>query len=222
MGELARRKPVEVSVAAAPDFNARIASLRAAGAGQLDPVRLHYIEALARRTLAHEGNVRYLLDAKLSSALSAFQERLVLAEVKGVQQATVSVATDEQCTPLGMLVRQLGQQLPAPVTGLRKPPAAPSQELKTLRGARNIWSTLSVEKQVAKELAQAPKNAGPINSHMLILRSLTLMHTISPQYLNSFMAYAETLLCLDQCDNEKSGTVKKQRAVKTVKSKSVS
>jgi hypothetical protein len=48
-----------------------------------------------------------------------------------------------------------------------------------------------------RTLQQAPKNAGPINSHMLVLRSLELMCDISPDYLDCFMSYAETLLCPD-------------------------
>jgi hypothetical protein len=50
---------------------------------------------------------------------------------------------------------------------------------------------------VAQALDQAPKNAGPINSHMLVLRSLALMRDIAPDYLNRFMSYVDTLLCLD-------------------------
>ena len=59
------------------------------------------------------------------------------------------------------------------------------------------WSRLSAEKQVVQALGQAPKNAGPINSHVVALRSLALMRDISPDYLNRFMCYADTLLCLD-------------------------
>ena len=229
MVEQARRESAEVSVApitaaetvaetaAVPDFRALLASLRAAGVGRLDLVRLHFLEALARRTLAHQGNVRHLLEAKLAGALSAFQERLVPAAVEGAQQVTIRPRTAEQSTPLGMLLRQLAQQSTQSVARPQQEHAAPHTALKTLRDSRNIWSTLSVEKQVAKELAQAPKNAGPINSHMLILRSLSLMRAISPDYLNRFMSYAETLLCLDQCENEKSGNVKKQTVVKAVK-----
>jgi hypothetical protein len=33
---------------------------------------------------------------------------------------------------------------------------------------------------------------------MLVLRSLGLMRDISPDYLNRFMGYVDTLLCLDE------------------------
>ena len=38
---------------------------------------------------------------------------------------------------------------------------------------------------------------------MLVLRSLALMRDISPDYLNRFMSYADTLLCLDQGEKDK-------------------
>jgi hypothetical protein len=60
-----------------------------------------------------------------------------------------------------------------------------------------------VQKQVSKAMAQAPQNAGPINSHMLVLRSLGLMRDASPDYLNRFMVYVDTLLCLDEAGTTK-------------------
>jgi hypothetical protein len=62
---------------------------------------------------------------------------------------------------------------------------------------RQQLGKISVQKQVTQAIAQAPQNAGPINSHMLVLRSLGLMRDISPDYLNRFMGYVDTLLILD-------------------------
>jgi len=78
-------------------------------------------------------------------------------------------------------------------TGLPQRP-----ELKAVRQFRNTWAKLSADQQLNRALDQAPKNAGPINSHMLVLRSLALMRDISPDYLNRFMSYADALLCLDR------------------------
>jgi hypothetical protein len=64
-------------------------------------------------------------------------------------------------------------------------------------------SQISVQKQVTQAIAQAPHNAGPINSHMLVLRSLGLMRNISPDYLNRFMAHVDTLLCLEEAGKGK-------------------
>jgi hypothetical protein len=62
---------------------------------------------------------------------------------------------------------------------------------------RQQLGKISVQKQVTQAIAQAPQNAGPINSHMLVLRSLSLMRDLSPDYLNRFMGYVDTLLFLD-------------------------
>jgi hypothetical protein len=35
-------------------------------------------------------------------------------------------------------------------------------------------------------------NAGPINSHMLVLRSLAMMQAISPDYLSRMISYVDT------------------------------
>jgi hypothetical protein len=90
-------------------------------------------------------------------------------------------------------------------------------ELKAIRQFRNTWSKLSVDKQVAQALDQAPKNAGPINSHMLVLRSLALMRDTSPDYLNRFMSYVDTLLCLDQGDAKSKPVPKKPATGKATK-----
>ena len=35
---------------------------------------------------------------------------------------------------------------------------------------------------------------------MLVLRSLALMRELSPDYLNRFISYADTLVCLEQAE----------------------
>lgn len=225
------------------DFNLLIASLRAAGADRFDPMRLHYIEGLAKRTLAHQGSIRRLLDGKLAQALAAFRERFDLArgdaqqtvarcvhqypqaandlqrlfaagDFTGLRQCVTRLETNERCSSLGGLVRQLEQHALENADVLTNESTGSRTELKAIRNFRNTWSKLSVDKQVSQALQQAPKNAGPINSHMLMLRSLALMREISPEYLNHFMSYADSLLCLDQGEKEKPGNPKKQRAAK--------
>ncbi len=66
-----------------------------------------------------------------------------------------------------------------------------------MRQFRQQLGKISVQKQVNQAIAQAPQNAGPINSHMLVLRSLSLMRDISPDYLSRFMGYVDTLLSLE-------------------------
>jgi hypothetical protein len=230
----------------APDFDALIASLRTAGADRFDPVRLHYIEVLAQRASTHHGSVKRMLDAKLVQALTALKERFEQARADASEAVTQSVqqyphAADdlrrlfaagdfkelrrlidtlkarEQNASLGALVRQLEQHSPENADARAAEDIGPRSELKTIRNFRNTWAKLSVDKQVARALEQAPKNAGPINSHMLVLRSLALMRDTSPDYLNRFMSYADTLLCLDQGEKEKLVAPKKRQAARAAK-----
>jgi hypothetical protein len=75
---------------------------------------------------------------------------------------------------------------------------------------RQQLGKISVQKQVTQAIAQAPQNAGPINSHMLVLRSLGLMRDLSPDYLNRFMSYVDTLLILEDSGQSKPASKKPQ------------
>jgi hypothetical protein len=77
------------------------------------------------------------------------------------------------------------------------PRPAPPGELKSLRYFRDSWSKLHVERQLREILARRPENAGPLNSHLLMLRALERMRDLSPAYLTRFMAHAEALLGID-------------------------
>ena len=80
MNEPDHRELADALLDASLDFNALIASLRAAGADQFDPVRLHYLEVLAKRAVVHQGSIKRMLDAKLAQALAAFKERFNQAQ----------------------------------------------------------------------------------------------------------------------------------------------
>jgi hypothetical protein len=228
------------------DAGALIASLRSAGAVLFDPVRLHYLETLAERAVAQQCNAKHMLDAKLMQALAAFKERFEHARSEGSEIATKSMQqyphaadelqrlfdagdfrevrrlsailkSSEQRASLSALVHQLEQHSPERTAAHVSEIAQPRFELKTIRDSRNTWAKLSVDKQVTQALAHAPKNAGPINSHMLVLRSLALMRELSPDYLNRFMSYADTLLCLEQGEREKSDKPKKRQVTRAAK-----
>jgi hypothetical protein len=75
---------------------------------------------------------------------------------------------------------------------------APPTELKALRQSRSTWTQLSVDHQLARSVAKRPENAGPLNSHLLALRSLEAMRDLSPDYLRRFMSSFDALWWLDQ------------------------
>ncbi len=60
-----------------------------------------------------------------------------------------------------------------------------------------MWARLDAEDAVTQAAEQAPSNAGPLNSHMLALRTLETLRSLSPGYLYRFLAYLDTLARLE-------------------------
>lgn len=183
-----------------PDFSAALARLRAAGAQQFDPVRLHYLHTLAERAALQPPAVQRLVQARLAQALADFSARMAQS---GTQPTPAPQPPAPPGDTLASLTRRLNQhsQAIAPSAGMQPPGTRP--ELRSVRQFQNTWSRLSVDRQVKQALHKAPDQAGPINSHLLVLRSLTLMRDIAPDYLNRFMSYVDTLLCLDPGEKKK-------------------
>lgn len=67
--------PEAPSADAPADSATRLTALRACGAERFDPVRFHYLEALARRAAAQTGTARLALERRLAGALAAYAER---------------------------------------------------------------------------------------------------------------------------------------------------
>ena len=168
---------------------------RARGAHRVDPVRFRLIEAMVRRAAGHEGDARRILDQKVAGLLAAYREKLEEAQrtVDGTKQEAPAGRG-----PLAQLVEHIARQSPLQAEGSGGTDAAAGPELKTLRYFKSTWSRLSAERRITQSLAKVPENAGPLNSHHLVHRSLMLMHELSPDYLNRFMSYVDTLLWVDQ------------------------
>jgi hypothetical protein len=186
---------------ALPDLDA----LRAAGAARVDAVGWHYLETLASRTQAQSGPARFLLHAKLQEALQRFDARMTAADHP-------KDAPEPLPSPLATLLQDMGPKTAPPGSG--KPAGWPSENPR-IQAFKKQLGQISVQKQVTQAMAQAPQNAGPINSHMLVLRSLGLMRDISPDYLNRFMAHVDTLLSLDEAGKGKLTPKKAAAAAKT-------
>ena len=173
---------------------------RARGEHRRDPVRFRFIEALARRAAAHEGDARRILDDRLAALLAAYREKLEKApcadSALAVPDGSAKQAARLPRGPLAELVEHMARQ--APLRGDDPPASDAAPELKTLRYFRSTWSRLSADRRLTQSLAKVPGNAGPLNSHHLVHRSLMLMHELSPEYLNRFMSYVDTLLWVDQ------------------------
>ncbi len=178
----------------------RLALLRQAGAPAFDSVGWHYIEILAARVTAHQGATQTLLHLKLDKALDDLKARMAspMASHSQHSSATVTATASDVSSPspLAQMLQDLAP-LEAPATRDFASQRTWPAENPRVRQLRKTLSQLKVQKQVTQAMAQAPENAGPINSHMLVLRSLGLMRELSPDYLNRFMRYTDTLLSLE-------------------------
>ena len=163
--------------------------------GAIASVRARFAQALARRASAHAGAARRVLDDKLA----ALKDQLA-----GTDEAPAGYAVQRPGPgPLAQLVAQAARQKSAPVLAPSAKPrdAATNQaDPKTLQFFQRTWSRLSAEQRLAQSRASLPENAGPLNSQHLVHRSLTLMHALSPEYLERFVGYIDALQWLEQAN----------------------
>jgi hypothetical protein len=176
---------------------------RARGDHRRDPVRFRFIEALASRATAHQGEARRILDEKVLELLAAYSAEL---DKGWCAQGTPGAAHKGQVPrgPLAELVDAITRPEPAQADGAAAvdgvPGSSSPQELRTLSYFRSTWSRLSAQRRLNETLAAVPENAGPLNSHQLVHRALTLMRELSPEYLHRFMSHVDALLWLDRAN----------------------
>lgn len=121
-------------------------------------------------------------------------------------------------SPLAALNAHIAQASQAAASGTAATRADPWPQLRSARRFRETWERLGAEKTVVQATHRAPENAGPLNSHMLVLRTLGLMSELSPHYLRRFLAHTETLLWLEHAQGQlKRGGAAKGSAAKATK-----
>ncbi len=174
---------------------ATLESLKADGSDGHDPARFHYLEALARRMQAQPPAVQALLQQRLQAAVADYAARAGTAPATPPAPPVAACTTD---SPLALLNRDLAASAQAEADHVRTSESTSTSEMKSVRQFSEVWSKISAEQQVTQALHKAPENAGPLNSHKLMLRSLGLMRTLSPDYLRRFMAQMDALLWLEQ------------------------
>jgi len=198
----------------ATSLDASIEAWRDRDAHLFDPVRFRFIEALARRAARFGGDVQRIVGDRVAALLDAYGDDFERARSgdgnrgSGTVSSTPAQAAGDPADReprLGTLAELIGHI--ARETSLHgHPPVArdvlsslaSTQELKALSHFRSTWSKLSADRRLTQSLAKVPENAGPLNSHHLMHRSLMLMRELSPEYLNLFMSYVDALLWLDQ------------------------
>jgi hypothetical protein len=71
-------------------------------------------------------------------------------------------------------------------------------ELPLLDYFRDTWSRYSTKRQLKQSQDRVPENAGPLNSSLLVHRTLSLMREVSPEYLHQFLSYVDALSWVGQ------------------------
>lgn len=136
----------------------------------------------------------------------ALRSLLAVGDTKAVQRAGQATALAAS-TPLAQLV-QLNQHIRAarqqeggePGPGAAAINSTAPMELASVRQFRASWSRQHAVDQVQHAVRRGPENAGPLNSHMLVIHSLALMRKLSPHYLQRFMSHVDALLWLEQAN----------------------
>jgi hypothetical protein len=178
-------EPLPPQPAVTPSLQARLEALRQAGQ-RLDPVRLHYLALLSQRIATAPDAVRRVLESKLDAALTDLEQSLA--------QALPGESDDEAPRPAAPLAT-LNHYL----RGLKPPGDSDARtDLSSVRRFREAWQRITAEDQVTLAVERGPANAGPLNSHRLVLRTLALLSDLSPDYLHCFLSQVETLQWLEQ------------------------
>jgi hypothetical protein len=207
-------------------MEAELAALRAQGADALDALRFRQLEALARRMQAQPEDVQKVLAPRLAAGIAAYQgmaSRVAsqgeLAAPRNGASATGTSRPDADGlgarlraaptpSPLAALNRHIAEQTHNSPTARQAPTGQgarlPPVDMKSVQRFREIWGRIATERQMADAIMRAPDNAGPLNSHKLMLRVLTLMQGLSPDYLSRFLTQMDALLWLHQVNQQAS------------------
>lgn len=162
-------------------LHARLDAWRAQGLDRRQPLRVHAVAALLQRAERLHGSPREALLRRAGA----------LAETLDAESAAAATdATRERVAPSPL--RALTRSMCAGDDAARYP------ELPALDTFRRLWSAVRIGSQVRRSLAKTSDDAGPLNSARLVHRSLTLMRQVSPDYLQHFLAYVDTLSGLAQ------------------------
>lgn len=77
---------------------------------------------------------------------------------------------------------------------------------------QQTWQKLSTGLRLKQSAQQVPENAGPLNSTQLIHRALLQMQETSPEYLQHFLSYLDTLSWMEQLHAANSSPLEKAQS----------
>lgn len=187
-----------------------------------DAVRARFAQALARRAQAHTGAARRVLDERLAALAATPHDSPLKPPLESRQDSRQDLPlrsplpSPHHAPPAGpqaphagalaQLVAYAARQKTVPVLAAVDTPRegvstkGVDSDTRTVQFFKRTWSRLSADRRLAQSRATLPENAGPLNSHHLVHRSLTLMRELSPEYLECFVAYVDALQWLEQAN----------------------
>ncbi|MCG8612598.1 MAG: DUF2894 domain-containing protein [Pseudomonadales bacterium] len=137
-------------------------------------------------------------DALAKSLLSGLREQLASREL--------DVSPAESGSPFEMMLREqeaaalreFGDSSIATTQTETKPEAGEIRELASVKQLRDSMAKRGSERLVTQAVKTVPEDPGPLNPQMLVTRSLSAMRSLSPEYLNRFVSYLDSLFWLEQ------------------------
>ena len=196
-----------------PDAVAQLlADLKQAGKDQVDPVRFRYLEVLAHK-LRVKGLQGTLHWQKLEQAVAEYQAR---SEQQADAEQPEQPGQTGQRSPLQLLLEALNHSAELPATNAPSPlerlifgeetgeatqfaaTRSSPRPLKAMARAQADRGHQALHERIRHAIEQTPENAGPMNAHRLVSRAIATMETLSPEYLNRFVNYADTWLALER------------------------
>lgn len=211
-----------------------LAKRRQQGEHLLSPLSFRQLEAMARRLPDQTAPVRRILLGRLSQSMGRHDALVQQAREQAQQLATLAITQQPEliresrrllaagdltalqhlcrqgkrthASPLAELNRHIEQASQAGADASMGVSAGGKADMKSLRQFKDTWARMSAEDDVKQAIERGPRNAGPLNSHQLVLRSLSVMRDVSPDYLRRFMTHLDALLWLDQLSHKPTAT----------------
>lgn len=188
-----------------------------------DPVGWAYVEALASRWSVAAESVRPVLRSRLDVAVQAararVRDRVAVAAPTGTRAR--KPAAKPECERASQGVQSLRQLNRSSAAAAQDTPGS-RPELRSARRFHEMWARLMAEEELDQAFGRAPENAGPLNPHMLVLKTLQQMREFSPEYLRRFVTQAESLLWLSEVPARLRQPASGSRGVKGAKGKPAS
>lgn len=164
--------------------------------------RFQQAQAAARVELTSLCDTHTHLAAQLRQLFAA-------GDFRGMRRLGAQSVSGQACAPLVQLNQHLQKVRPENTNQLESDPdpgllsdLERRSEMASVRRFKASWSRMAAEDTVTQSVGRGPVNAGPLNSHMLVLRSLALMRKLSPHYLQRFLSHVDSLLWLDQANQK--------------------